>query len=96
MRVEILDADIVWRELDGEVVILNLATGYYYGLEGAGNDIWRLLIEHGSTDKVVEVLAEEYDVDTARLKGDVHALVDDLARKSIVRIDSSRNSADRP
>ena len=94
MKVEILDGDIVWRELEGEIVILNLATGYYYGLEGAGNDMWRLLVEHGSTEKVVEVMAGEYDVDTARLEVDLQSLVHDLARKSLVRVDSHQTSAD--
>jgi hypothetical protein len=94
VKVEILDADVVWRDLDGEIVILNLATGYYYGLEGAGNDIWRLLVEHGSTEKVVEVIANEYDVDTERLALDLHSLVQDLARKSIVRVDIGQGLTD--
>jgi hypothetical protein len=93
VRVEILDADIVWRELEGEVVILNLATGFYYGLEGAGNDMWRLLVEHGSTEKVLEVMASDYDVDTDQLACDLHALVADLARKSIVRVDVEQGLA---
>jgi len=87
MKVRILDNDVVWRELDGEIVVLNLATGNYYGLEGAANDMWRLLSEHGSTEKVVETMARDYDVDAARLTADLDALVQELARRSLVAID---------
>ena len=93
MRVEILESDIVWRELDGEIVILNLATGYYYGLEGAGNDMWRLLVEHGSTERVVEVLTGEYEIAPERLEADLQSLVRDLARKSIVRVETGQSSS---
>lgn len=86
VNVEILESDVVWRDLDGEIVILNLATGYYYGLEGAANDMWRLLVEHRSTEDVIEIMSREYDAPADRLQTDLRALVDDLARRSIVRI----------
>lgn len=92
MKVQLLERDIVWREIDAEIVILNLATGYYYGLEGAGNDIWRLLVEHGSTEQVVEAMATQFDVDADRLRRDVDALVNDLAAQSIVRLDRRMTS----
>ena len=86
LKVEIIEEDVVWRDLDGEVVILNLATGLYYGLEGAGSRMWQLLAEHRSTDAVADLLAEEYDVERPRLARDLETLVHRLADKSIVRI----------
>jgi hypothetical protein len=90
VKVQVIDGDVVWRELEGEIVILNLATGQYYGLEGAANDMWRLLVEHGTTEKVVEVMAAEYDATPDRLNADLDALVRDLARRSLVHIDEPR------
>jgi hypothetical protein len=89
MKVAVIESDVVWRDLNGDIVILNLATGYYYGLEGAGNTMWRLLVEHGSTEKVVEAMAADYDVEPDRIEADLVSLVRDLALKSIVRIDAS-------
>lgn len=89
MNVRILETDVVWRELDGEVVILNLATGNYYGLEGAANDMWRLLVEHGSTETVVDIMAREFDVDAERLSQDLDALVNDLVTRAIVHVDTA-------
>jgi hypothetical protein len=87
MKVQLLERDVVWRELDGEVVILNLTTGHYYGLEGAANEIWRLLLEHGTTERVVEIMARDYDIDVGRLRQDVEAVVRDLAERSILQVD---------
>jgi hypothetical protein len=92
MKVEILESDVVWRDLDGDIVILNLATGHYYGLEGAANRMWQLLVEHGSTEQVVEVMAGEYDVDVARLETDLGELLEELARRSILQFAGATSS----
>jgi hypothetical protein len=86
VKVEIMNEDVVWRDLDGEIIILNLATGFYYGLEGSANDMWRVLNDVGSTEGVVDALAAEFDVGRDRLAKDVNDLVRRLAEKSIVRV----------
>ena len=88
MKVKILESDVVWRDLDGEIVILNLATGHYYGLEGTANRMWPLLVEHGATEKVVEAMQAEYDVDAAELERDIAGLVQELALRSLVQIET--------
>ena len=91
MKIEIAD-DVVWRDLGGEIVILNLATQHYFGLTGAGNDIWRLIAEHGSSDKIIDDLADSYDnVDARRLRGEFENLVRELAEKGMVRISPDEN-----
>ena len=37
--------EVIFRELDGEAVILNLDTGIYFGLDAVGTRIWRLIEE---------------------------------------------------
>jgi hypothetical protein len=86
VKVEIIHDDVVWEDLEGEIVILNLATGMYYGIEGQGNDMWRLLAEHGSPERVVETLAAEYDIDRDELAHDVDRLIRGLADRRLVKI----------
>jgi hypothetical protein len=91
MKIEIAD-DVVWRDLGGEIVILNLATQHYFGLTGAGNDMWRLIAEHGSSDKIIDDLTDSYDnVDAGKLRGEFEELVRELAEKGMVRISSDDN-----
>jgi coenzyme PQQ synthesis protein D (PqqD) len=88
MKIEISE-DVVWRDLGGEVVILDLATQHYFGLTGAGNEMWQLIAEHGSSDKIIDDLVARYDdVDPGKLQGDFEKLVRELADKGMVRISS--------
>lgn len=90
-----IDPDVVFRELDGEAVILNLETGIYFGLDDVGTRMWQLIAEHGSLRHVVEVLREEYEADDAALERDLLALATDLCAKGLTRRGEKPASEDR-
>ena len=77
--------DIVFREVDGEAVILNLETGLYFGLDQVGTRIWQLIHEHGSLQKVFETMRNEFDVGSDALERDLLGLMDELCVKGLVR-----------
>lgn len=54
--------DVVFHDLQGEVVVLNLKTGVYFGLDPVGSRIWQLMREHGSLGNVRQALVDEYEV----------------------------------
>ena len=78
--------DVVFRELDGEAVILNLDSGTYFGLDEIGTRIWTLIREHGALQPVFDTLQREFDVDPATLEEDLLALVSDLCLKGLSRV----------
>jgi hypothetical protein len=78
--------DVVFRELDGEAVILHLGTGLYYGLDAVGTRMWQVLAEHGDLGVALDVLAAEYDVSRERLRADLVRLVEALCDKGLVRV----------
>lgn len=57
--------DIVFRDLAGEAVILNLGTGMYFGLNVVGTKIWRLISEECSSGQIVATLLEEDEIEEA-------------------------------
>jgi hypothetical protein len=77
--------DVIFRELDGEAIILNLATGNYFGLDAVGTRLWTLLAESGALQGAVDVMAAEFDVDRQVLERDVLDLMDALLDKGLVR-----------
>jgi hypothetical protein len=77
--------DIVFREVDGEAVILNLDSGLYFGLDQVGTRIWQLIQEHGSLQKVFETMCHEFDVGSDTLERDLLGLMDELCAKGLVR-----------
>jgi len=77
--------DIVFREVDGEAVILNLDSGLYFGLDQVGTRIWQLIQQHGSLQNVFETMCEEFDVGSDTLERDLLGLMDELCAKGLVR-----------
>ena len=73
-RVQI-SKDVLFQELQGESVLLNLNTGVYLGLNQVGTRIWDLLQEDGSLARAMEKLLEEYDVSPEILSKDLLTLV---------------------
>jgi hypothetical protein len=76
--------DVVFRELQGEAVLLNLESGTYFGLNEIGTRIWQLIGEHGTLQKVFDQMCHEYDVAPATLESDLHGLVGELSANGLV------------
>ena len=76
--------DVVCREIQGEAVLLNLATGIYFGLDPVGTRVWQLIGEQGSTEKIAEAMLAEYEVDDRRLRQDLDDLIRQLRDKVLV------------
>ena len=75
--------DAVFREMDGESVLLNLETGMYFGLDEVGTRVWRLAADNGSLRAIRERLVDEYDADAATIERDLLALADALVSKGL-------------
>jgi hypothetical protein len=78
--------DVVFRELEGESILLNLETGIYFGLDPVGSRIWQLVQDQRTIAAICDAVGREYDVDDATLEHDVIALVTTLAEKSLVEV----------
>lgn len=75
---------VLFRELDGEAVLLATHSGKYFGLNEVGTRMWTLLHEHGEVESACRALLEEYDVPEARLREDLACFVDTLAIRGLV------------
>ena len=79
--------DVVWRDVDGEIVLLNVITGQYFGLDGSGSRVWQILDRGAvSVGAVCETLSTEFDVDRATIESDVTTLVNELVAQQLVSI----------
>ena len=83
-----ISTDVVCRILGGEAVMLNLATGVYFGLDDVGTRMWQLMNEHGSTERTAAALLAEYDVDEDELRRDLENLTRQLAENGILTMDA--------
>ena len=81
-----ISPSVIYRDVSGEVVLLNLHSGVYYGLDPVGSRMWQLLMEQRPLDDVCSVMLEEYDVAADVLRADLSRLVDELSSKGLVTV----------
>jgi hypothetical protein len=84
--VSIPDA-VLFQEVAGEAVLLNLQTEQYFGLNEVATRALQLLQRDGRLAVVFETLAREYDVAPERLSEDLVALIRDLEAADLVVIE---------
>ena len=78
--------DQVSCDLSGEVAILNLNNGMYYGLEEVGAAVWNLVAEPKPVSRILEVLLDRYEVDHERCRNDLLALLGVLNARGLIRV----------
>lgn len=86
-RVAKVPSSTLYRELQGESVLLQLDTGEYFGLDEVGTRVWQLIVEKGDLDAVEAAMRQEFDVDGAVLADDLRRLVDELAAKRLIELE---------
>jgi len=79
--------DVLFHEVGGEAVILNLESGKYYGLDEVGTRMWALLSEYGAIEPVVNALLAEYEVEEEQLRSDLLKLINDLSSHGLLQFD---------
>jgi Coenzyme PQQ synthesis protein D (PqqD) len=75
---------VVFQEVEGELVLLDLEGDTYYSLDPVGARCWVLLGEHDDMDGVVAAMLEEFDVDEPRLRADLEVLLGELRAAGLV------------
>ena len=78
--------DQVSSDLGGEVAILDLTGGVYYGLDEVGSRIWELVQKPIVIEQIQATIIEEYDADGERVEQDVRAFLQQLADEGLVEI----------
>lgn len=63
------------QEVDGEMVLLDMGTENYFGLDRVAGDIWKFLREGRTVGETYDALLEIYDVDPQRLKNDMETFL---------------------
>ena len=89
----IADATVISRspsvltaEVDGEVVMMSIEQGRYFGLDDIGSDVWHRIEPPCSFAALIDRLAADYDADRATIAADVQALLARMAEQDVVRL----------
>ena len=83
-HVEIGDS-VIYQDLQDEVVILNLASQQYYGLDDVGAAMWKPLLDRREVASATRQLATEFDVDSDVVRADLYALIRQLMESGLLK-----------
>lgn len=78
--------EVLCQDVGGEVVLLDLASERYFGLDPVGTRIWSLLNQDQLLQQVLETLCVEYEASRELLQNDLLALVAQLADAGLVTV----------
>lgn len=84
MRYRVNSPQVINETIDGEAIMIHLATGAYYSLDRVGGDVWTVLEQGASTDDVVAFLQQKYEGPVDEMATGVQALLDQLAGEELI------------
>jgi hypothetical protein len=76
--------DVVYREMQGEVVLVHLRTNRIYVLNETGARFWQLLDGGSDRGAIHQRLLSEFDVDSGELEREIRRLVKSLSEEGLV------------
>ena len=76
--------DVNAEIIDGEAIIINVATGVYYSLEQCGAFVWDLLSTGHSLQQTVQAIKSRYPDSAESVQQDVDDLVKQLLEENLL------------
>ncbi|MBL8295344.1 MAG: PqqD family protein [Bryobacterales bacterium] len=73
-------------DIDGEVVVLNLRNGNYYGLNPVAAEVWRWLQEPRTLDQLISLVTAEFEVTPDRARQEITQLLLDLQARQLIEV----------
>ena len=74
------------RTVGDETVILDLASGTYFGLDPVGARMWQLMTDGQTLATICDTLLDEYEVTRETLEVDILRLTEELRAKDLVSV----------
>ncbi len=79
-------SNIATAEIDGELVMMNLNSNAYYGLDDIGSEIWGLLETPLTVSQLCQTLADMFDVGEKTLQEDVRSFLSSLLKEKMIEL----------
>ena len=73
-----------WREIEGEMIAVDVRTSTYLGANASGMALWRGLADGASREQLVDRLVGAFPVERDRAIADVDAFLADLRANGLL------------
>jgi hypothetical protein len=79
-------AHVIVRRFPAEVVVLNLQSGLYHGLNLTAGDMLEVLLTGLPVRRAADRIASEYAADVSRVRAGIVELCTDLRRRGLIEL----------
>ena len=80
-----VNREILSSKINEEAILMSIEMDSYFGLDLIGSRIWELLSKKAATsDELVGILMEEYDINEKTCRVDVQQFIDELSAKKLI------------
>jgi Coenzyme PQQ synthesis protein D (PqqD) len=78
------DTDLHWREIDGEVIVLEARRSTYLAANGAGTVLWNAMVAGSTRERLADELVRVYGIERERAVADVDGFIAALAEQGLL------------
>lgn len=78
-------SEVLFQDVGGEAVLLDLASETYFGLNPVGTRIWQLIGEGSALQAIRDTLVAEYDAPPEQIESDLLMLAAQLCDAGLVK-----------
>jgi len=82
----IQNKEVIQSRIGDEIVMLDVESGFYFGLNSVASVIWEMMKEQVDLETMVNILMKEFDVDKATCESDTKELLGQMIEKKIIRV----------
>ena len=80
------DPEVIAAEADQDLIMVSVATGYYYGLSNIAREIWDAIGRPTRISDLVDDLTATYDIDSSSCKDQTLSFLEALFDEGLLQV----------
>lgn len=76
--------DLLFNKIDGEVIMLSIENGEYYGMDKVGSRIWDLIEKKIKLEDLILILMDDFEVTKEQCYFDTLTFLNELKAKKLI------------
>ena len=76
--------DVLGVDMDGDLIMMSIERGDYYGISGIGPSVWKELETPKTLAELVNSVCDEYEVDADTARADLQRFLKELSENGMV------------
>ena len=80
------DPEIIAAEADSDLIMVSIATGYYYGVSDVAREIWDALEHPKMVSDLINDLKASYNVDAALCESQTLSFLQALSEEGLLQV----------